>query len=246
MIAEAVPSGAHARRALRDVRDRVLDAPRTHRRGRGRPGRSSSSSPRRREHGSTSPPRSRSGIGRAVPQQLRAGRPATASLRATRRSIRSATPASTSTTRPASSTSSPRSTASELPCSSVMTCASPTSSGRSRRMSDLYLVPANWPGHAARALAHAAPCPGDREPGLRRRGESGRAAPEASTYVGDSAIMDPMGRVLAEGGADEEVLVADVDARVVAQVRQEFPFLPTVADPHSPRVRSPDQRSHRG
>ena len=77
----------------------------------------------------------------------------------------------------------------------------------------MYVVPANWPDTRrehwrtllrARAIENQAYVVGV---------ESGRAYRKTSTYVGDSAIIDPHGRVLAEGGADEEVLLADVDAR---------------------------------
>ena len=44
-------------------------------------------------------------------------------------------------------------------------------------------------------------------------------------YVGDSAIIDPLGRTLAEASLRPGVLVADVDAAEVARVRAEFPFL---------------------
>ena len=63
--------------------------------------------------------------------------------------------------------------------SSVTTCASPTSSGRSPPTTDCYVVVANWPARATRALAHAAAGPGDREPGVRRRREPGRARRQA-------------------------------------------------------------------
>ena len=44
-------------------------------------------------------------------------------------------------------------------------------------------------------------------------------------HVGDSAIIDPLGRTLAEASMAEAVLVADVDPGVVQAVRGEFPFL---------------------
>ena len=90
---------------------------------------------------------------------------------------------------------------------------------------DMYIVPANWPdtrrGHwrtllRARAIENQAYVVG-----VNRVGRTANL-----TYVGDSAIVDPLGRVLAEGGPAEEVLVADAEAAVIAQVRQEFPFLP--------------------
>jgi predicted amidohydrolase len=51
-------------------------------------------------------------------------------------------------------------------------------------------------------------------------------AAKSVTHVGDSAIIDPMGRTLAEGGSGESVLTAEVDAATVSAVRTEFVFLP--------------------
>ncbi len=45
-------------------------------------------------------------------------------------------------------------------------------------------------------------------------------------YVGDSAVVNPMGEALVEGYRGAAVLVADVEAAEVARVRAEFPFLP--------------------
>jgi predicted amidohydrolase len=90
---------------------------------------------------------------------------------------------------------------------------------------DMYVVPANWPGTRrehwrtllrARAIENQAYVAG-----VNRVGTTGNLA-----YVGDSALIDPLGRLLAEGGPDEQVLAADMDAAVVAEVRREFPFLP--------------------
>jgi predicted amidohydrolase len=44
-------------------------------------------------------------------------------------------------------------------------------------------------------------------------------------YVGRSMIVDPMGTVLADGGAEEGIVTADVDPGRVAELRREFPFL---------------------
>ena len=44
-------------------------------------------------------------------------------------------------------------------------------------------------------------------------------------HLGDSAIIDPLGRTLAEASVGEAVLVAEVGAETVADVRTEFPFL---------------------
>jgi predicted amidohydrolase len=44
-------------------------------------------------------------------------------------------------------------------------------------------------------------------------------------HAGDSCIVDPMGEVLADAGAEERVIAADVDPAVVADVRARLPFL---------------------
>ena len=44
-------------------------------------------------------------------------------------------------------------------------------------------------------------------------------------YVGHSMIVDPGGKVLAEGGSSEEIVTADVDPSRVAELRAELPFL---------------------
>jgi predicted amidohydrolase len=51
-------------------------------------------------------------------------------------------------------------------------------------------------------------------------GQGGKLA-----YAGDSAIIDPLGDVLAAGSRTEALLVADVDPARVTAVRAEFPFL---------------------
>src|SRR4051812_4363161 len=93
------------------------------------------------------------------------------------------------------------------------------------RETDLFCVVANWPDPRrehwrtllrARAIENQAYVVG-----VNRVGSIGNL-----TYVGDSAIIDPLGQVLAEGGPDEQILSAQVDAVGVARVRQEFPFLP--------------------
>ena len=91
---------------------------------------------------------------------------------------------------------------------------------------DCYLVPANWPASRrehwrtllrARAIENLAYVVGVNRVGSGERLE----------YVGDSAIVDPVGETLADGdGAGETVLVADVDPAHVAATRTRFPFLP--------------------
>ena len=44
-------------------------------------------------------------------------------------------------------------------------------------------------------------------------------------FFGGSVIVDPYGRVLAEAGTEETVLVADVDLEVVARARVELCYL---------------------
>ena len=89
---------------------------------------------------------------------------------------------------------------------------------------DVYVCVANWPEarrHHWQAL-------------LRARAIENQAYVVAGNrvgrggdldYAGDSAIVDPMGEVLATGSRTEALLVADVTAERVADVRAEFPFL---------------------
>jgi predicted amidohydrolase len=44
-------------------------------------------------------------------------------------------------------------------------------------------------------------------------------------HVGDSAIIDPLGRTLIEASIGEAVLVADVTPQYVHEVRETLPFL---------------------
>lgn len=90
---------------------------------------------------------------------------------------------------------------------------------------DLYVVPANWPEPRrehwrallrARAIENQAYVVGVNRVGAAR----------TVLHLGDSAIIDPLGRTLAEASVGEAVLVAEIDAAVVAEVRTKFPFLP--------------------
>ena len=89
---------------------------------------------------------------------------------------------------------------------------------------DLYVVPANWPetrrNHwstllRARAIENQAYVAG-----VNRVGEGG-----GLKYSGDSAIIDPLGEVLAEASRDETLLIADVDPERVKAVRERLPFM---------------------
>jgi predicted amidohydrolase len=88
---------------------------------------------------------------------------------------------------------------------------------------DVYVVSANWPETrrrhwtsllAARAIENQAYVVG-----CNRVGTGGKL-----TYVGDSAVLSPMGDVLASAAEVEATLVVDVDPARVAEVRERFPF----------------------
>lgn len=89
---------------------------------------------------------------------------------------------------------------------------------------DLYVVVANWPEPRrehwrtllrARAIENQAYVLG-----VNRVG-----AVKDLNHVGDSAIVDPLGRTLAEASLGEAVLVADVLPEEVRDVRATLPFL---------------------
>lgn len=92
------------------------------------------------------------------------------------------------------------------------------------RDTDAYLVVANWPAKRrlhwstllrARAIENQAYVVG-----VNRVGAGG-----ALDYSGDSAIIDPLGEVLAGGAGVETVLMADIDPALVASTRNHFRFL---------------------
>lgn len=89
---------------------------------------------------------------------------------------------------------------------------------------DLYVIPANWPEPRRehwRALLRARAIENQAYVvGVNRVGEVNGLA-----HTGDSAILDPLGRTLAEASVDETVLIANVDPETVANVRSQFPFL---------------------
>ena len=89
---------------------------------------------------------------------------------------------------------------------------------------DLYLCVANWPeprrAHwsallRARAIENQAYVVG-----VNRVGTGGDL-----DYSGDSAIIDPLGEVLATGAGGETILLADLDPAHVASTREHFRFL---------------------
>lgn len=93
---------------------------------------------------------------------------------------------------------------------------------------DLYVVVANWPAARrehwrtllrARAIENQAYVVG-----VNRVGDGG--ARQRLTYVGDSAIVDPLGTAVAECGSGESVAIAEIVPDTVARIRSELPFLP--------------------
>jgi predicted amidohydrolase len=90
-------------------------------------------------------------------------------------------------------------------------------------VTDLYVVSANWPEARrrhwsallmARAIENQAYVVG-----CNRVGTGGRL-----TYVGDSAVLSPMGDVLASAAEVETTLLVDVEPARVTEVRERFPF----------------------
>ncbi|MEM9514790.1 MAG: nitrilase-related carbon-nitrogen hydrolase [Actinomycetota bacterium] len=92
------------------------------------------------------------------------------------------------------------------------------------RTTDAYLVVANWPAKRrlhwstllrARAIENQAYVVG-----VNRVGSGG-----GLDYVGDSAIIDPLGEILASGAGGETTLFADLDPTHVVSTRNHFRFL---------------------
>lgn len=90
---------------------------------------------------------------------------------------------------------------------------------------DAYLVVANWPAPRAehwRVLLRARAIENQAYVvGVNRVGHA-----KSLAYSGDSAIIDPLGRTVAECPAGESVVTADIDAATVSQIRTSLPFLP--------------------
>ena len=89
---------------------------------------------------------------------------------------------------------------------------------------DVYLVPANWPEARrlpwmallqARAIENMAYVVG-----CNRVGSGNGLA-----YCGDSRIIDPLGEILASASQTESILLAEISAERVAEVRDRFRFL---------------------
>jgi predicted amidohydrolase len=89
---------------------------------------------------------------------------------------------------------------------------------------DVYLLPANWPEARRQhwiTLLHARAIENQAYVvGCNRVGSGGGLA-----YSGDSRIVDPLGEALATAAIGESVLLADVSASRVAEVRDRFRFL---------------------
>ena len=89
---------------------------------------------------------------------------------------------------------------------------------------DCYVVVANWPEPRRehwRALLRARAIENQAYVvAVNRVGAVGKI-----NHVGDSAIIDPLGRTLVEGSQVETVLSAEVNAAEVASVRERFQFL---------------------
>ncbi|MGX7678201.1 carbon-nitrogen family hydrolase [Jatrophihabitans sp. DSM 45814] len=90
---------------------------------------------------------------------------------------------------------------------------------------DVYVVPANWPEPRRehwRALLRARAIENQAYViGCNRVGKA-----DGLNHSGDSAIIDPLGRVLVEATVAETILSAEVDPAEARRVRDRFPFLP--------------------
>ena len=89
---------------------------------------------------------------------------------------------------------------------------------------DAYVIPANWPESrrehwisllTSRAIENQAYVVG-----CNRVGTGG-----GLHYVGDSRVIDPLGKVIADAESDETIIYADIDSQTVSTVRAKFPFL---------------------
>ena len=89
---------------------------------------------------------------------------------------------------------------------------------------ELFVIPTGWPAARlehwrvltrARAIENQVYLLGCNQVGTQ----------EGVSLAGHSVVIDPWGQVLAEAGAAEEVLTAELDLAVVAKTRTEFPVL---------------------
>jgi predicted amidohydrolase len=89
---------------------------------------------------------------------------------------------------------------------------------------DLYVVPANWPQPRHehwRALLRARAIENQAYVlGVNRVG-----AAVDLPHIGGSALIDPLGERVFEGGPDPAVLVGDADSTTLEQIRARLPFL---------------------
>ena len=92
------------------------------------------------------------------------------------------------------------------------------------KRTDLYLVMANWPDRRifawstllrARAIENLAYVAGVNRVGLG----------DGLVYPGASALVDPLGETLAEAGADEGLITAEIDKDRIREVRKGLSFL---------------------
>ncbi|HSY15728.1 MAG TPA: nitrilase-related carbon-nitrogen hydrolase [Jatrophihabitantaceae bacterium] len=99
---------------------------------------------------------------------------------------------------------------------------------------DLYVVVANWPAPRrehwrallrARAIENQAYVLGVNRVGSVLDGDVSDGGTKELAHLGDSAVIDPLGRTLAEASHGEAVLIAEANSAEVAQVRARFPFL---------------------
>jgi predicted amidohydrolase len=92
------------------------------------------------------------------------------------------------------------------------------------RGATLIVVPANWPIPRVAAWSHLLISRAIENQcyvvGVNRVGHGA-----GLDYDGCSAIVDPLGEVLASGRVTEQILVADLDPDRVTRVREELPFL---------------------
>ena len=107
---------------------------------------------------------------------------------------------------------------------------------------DLYLVVANWPEPRRE---HWRACCGPERSRTRPTCSACNRVGEGDGihYTGDSAILDPIGRTLAEASLVETVLIAEVDPGEVKRVRDRFPFLADRRGHRAGRADRPDRPS---